>query len=209
MSSEVYHMEREYVPRVKKRVEPLEVCQEVVKAGLGLMIVAVLAIINNNIHELVLCAMRIPAVPVPLSPIPPPTVTSSVVPGVNCTSKTFTQSLRLRVDVCHQSLSSSDPPVVAFYIEDSVLRVFSGDETPEFVAWLRRCTGDNYRKACLIYNGGKNKNCNFAPLDQWNHICYSDTKEFNYLVIDGFRLYKEESLECIDFILTHPYVSIL
>ena len=200
-------MEREYVPNIKKSsVVSFVACKEVTKVGLGLMVVVVLAIINNNIHELVRCAMRIPAVPV-TPPIPPSTVPPA--PGVNCTSKTFQQSLRLRVDVCHKAGPSSGPPIIAFYIEDSVLRVFSSEETPEFISWLRRCTGENYQKACLIYRGKKDRHCNFSPFDQWNHICYADTKEFSYLVIDGFRLYKEESLDCIDFILTHPYVSIM
>lgn len=124
-------------------------------------------------------------------------------------------SQRLRIDICGVTSDegSESPPAIAFNINKSILRAYSANESSVFIAWMRRCTSSDYRKACLIYpNTSQTRLQNgchyFAPLDQWDHFCYDQSFEFVYMVIDGFRFFTQESLDAISFILNHPLVSV-
>ena len=104
-----------------------ELFKQCIKLALGATALVVLVLINSNIHQMVLCLMRAPIDKVMVSPPP-------LMP--NCTSHTFRHGLDLRVDVCR----GEETGMVAFYLENAILRSYSLEDSTRLVDWLRRCT---------------------------------------------------------------------
>ena len=164
-------------------------CKQVVKLGFGATALVTLALINSNIHQMVLCLMK---TPVDRAMVAPP----AAIP--NCSSRTFHHGLDLRVDVCRGEASD----VVVFYLENTLLRTFSVDDSPQFVEWLRRCAGQEPQKACPLY-ATDNSQCPFyAPFTREDYVCYCNhTLGLDHLVINGFRLMRLESRDVVSYII--------
>jgi hypothetical protein len=152
----------------------LQVCQ----LGFGLTMVAILILIDSDIQRLVDCLLNKPIDRTYLAP-----------PPINCTSLDIQYDLKIRVDVC-------EPAVVAIYVNNSVLRSYSGQNATDLVDWLSRCYRTNYLRACPVFS---TVTCPHFISHSDAGICYYN-HQFAYFVISGFRFSRRESLDLIRFI---------
>ena len=167
--------------KVKRAVDDMnwEACQQIGKLAFGATLVTILVFINNDVHQLVKCIMESPIDRTTFAP-----------PPINCTSREIGQGIRLRVDVC-------EPPVIAIYINDAILRSYSGPNATAFNGWLHQCYTTNYPKACPIQITPK---CpHYIAFGDDAALCYHN-HQFAYLVIGGFQFSKRESVDLIAFI---------
>lgn len=159
-----------------------EAGREAVKLLCGASVLIVLMFINSDIH---LIATN-------------PSSLDHVVwapPTVNCTSGEIDPMLKIRVDVC-------EPPSIAIYLDKSILRAYSGRNAGEFVEWLRRCIGPNFRKDCSVR---PTKFCpQYVPYAD-SGLCYHSDFSLSFLVIGRFRFSKEESEKVIHYIVNHTH----
>ena len=164
----------------------VELFKQRIKLALGATALVVLVLINSNIHQMVLCLMRAPLDKVMVSPPP-------LMP--NCTRHTFRHGLDLRVDVCR----GEETGMVAFYLENAILRSYSLEDSTRLVDWLRRCTGHDFLLVCPLYSSSMPDCTYYSPLNPNDFICYRNTTM--YLVINRFRFSKKESMNVLAFIL--------
>jgi hypothetical protein len=180
MASRVY-VERaspESVMEEVKRTINWETFIEFCRAGFGVTILIMLIFINSDIHKLVGCLMATPIDRVTLAP-----------PSVNCTSANIGHDLNIRVDLCV-------PPTVAVYVNNSILRSYSGPDADALLEWINRCYRTSYLKACPVYS---TPTCpHYVPHSDAG-ICYYNNL-FAYIVLGGFRFSRNESLDLITFL---------
>jgi hypothetical protein len=151
------------------------------KLAFGAILVTILVLINSDIHRLVDCLITNPIDHTIVAP-----------PSINCTSLSIGYALRpkIRVDVC-------DPPMVAIYVNDSILRAYSGLDASALFEWMNRCYRTNYLKACPVFSTVV---CpHYIPHSDVG-LCYYNNV-FSYIVIGGVRFSHRESLDLLTFII--------
>jgi hypothetical protein len=144
----------------------------------GVAMVTVLILINADIRQLVDCLLKAPIDRTFLAPAP-----------LNCTRLDSHYDLKIRVDVC-------DPAVIAIYVNNSVLRSYSGRNATGLVDWLNRCYRSDYLKACPVYS---TVTCPHYIPHADAGICYYNN-QLEYFAISDFRFSRRESFDLLTFI---------
>ncbi len=158
-----------------------EVCKQACKLVFGAAIITVLAIMNANLHQLLLCVMRSPLENIAIIPID-----HVISPPINCTSHHINPQLKLRLEIC-------DPPAIRLVIDSNVLRTYSGSDALVFADWLRRCL----LYPCPTYMSSV---CpRYVPYSD-AVLCFDDDG-FDFLVINGLKFPHAESVELITYIV--------
>ena len=167
---------------VKKSLS-LELCKQATQLGFGATALAILVLINSNIHQLVICMMKEPIDHVITAP-----------PSYrNCSSHSFPGHVDLRIVMCEQS-------TLTFHLDGSVLRLYSAREAKDLRDWLRRCTREDYKDLCH-FNKTSNLHCyNKSSIFKSDYLCFNDSFKRDYLVIGGFRLTTQETDNVISYL---------
>ena len=178
-----------------------ELCALLWRSFLGLSLLGMLALINFNIQELLQCMLKMP------SPSGEEHSTMLVPTGLNCTSKVYEDNVNHRLKVC----SSQGAPVIAFYVNASMLRVYTLEETTAFVDWIRQCSGKDLNNTCSLHSA-KSPTCplySYVNTPPVRMLCINANYEINYLVLETVKYSKSESVTLVEYVVTHPLLKML
>lgn len=139
-----------------------------------------------------------------LSPsVVPPIVPLDPMFPVNCTSHIPSLDINLSVEICE---IQNKVPSISFYLDNSVLLTYSGNDTMSLIDHLRRCILSSPRMACPMYEIAE---CpNYSPL-LWIALCFDDRYNLSYAFVDRVQISRNEAYSIANFVITHPLISVL
>lgn len=153
------------------------------KVGVGICAVIVLALINNNLHELIGCLSRTNP------PTPTPAHHSSIL-NQQCNEKTLHSIVNMTLTCCQHNYIK--------VTENSIILVeYKMEQAFKFLDWINQC----FNAECPLHEYNRSK-CTYLSYFQKNMICFDKNKHIDYLVINDHNIHNILSLSVYSFFAT-------